>query len=87
MLGVHVNTVRAWTDQGRLRCVRINDRGDRRYQDRDLLAFLADAGLQASPALPFQSRLRPTTGRHVTLDTSSAALADALSPVDVTATR
>ncbi len=56
---MHANTVRAWTDQGRLDCIRINDRGDRRYRDRDLYAFLEDAGLQSTPALPFQSRLRP----------------------------
>jgi len=58
-LGVHANTVRAWTDQGRLSCIRINDRGDRRYRDHDLQAFLEDAGLQPTPVLPFQSRLRP----------------------------
>jgi excisionase family DNA binding protein len=28
LLGVHANTVRAWTDQGRLPCLRINERGD-----------------------------------------------------------
>ena len=28
LLGVHANTVRAWTDQGRLTCIRINERGD-----------------------------------------------------------
>ena len=44
ILGVHVNTVRAWTDQGRLACLRINSRGDRRYAVDDLQRFLADAG-------------------------------------------
>lgn len=58
LLGVHPNTVRAWTDQGRLRCLRINARGDRRYRDADLKAFLDDAGLNASPFRPFVSRLR-----------------------------
>ena len=43
LLGVHPNTVRAWTEQGRLRCLRINDRGDRRYRVADLHAFLAQA--------------------------------------------
>lgn len=41
LLGVHPNTVRTWTQQGRLRCVRINARGDRRYDTGDLQAFLA----------------------------------------------
>ena len=65
LLGVHANTIRAWTDQGRLSCIRINDRGDRRYSDRDLLAFLADAGLQPGIAAPFQSRLRPAASRRL----------------------
>ncbi len=43
ILGVHPNTVRAWTDQGRLRCLRINARGDRRYRLEELDAFLEDA--------------------------------------------
>lgn len=42
-LGVHPNTVRTWTRQGRLRCLRINERGDRRYRVEDLDAFLRDA--------------------------------------------
>lgn len=65
VLGVHANTIRAWTDQGRLSCIRINDRGDRRYRDRDLYAFLEDAGLQPTPALPFQSRLRPASAHRL----------------------
>src|SRR3954468_11129316 len=43
LLGVHPNTVRAWTDQGRLRCHRINHRGDRRYRVSDLERFLAES--------------------------------------------
>jgi diguanylate cyclase (GGDEF)-like protein/excisionase family DNA binding protein len=40
LLGVHPNTVRAWSDQGRLRYYRINPRGDRRYRLGDLQGFL-----------------------------------------------
>jgi diguanylate cyclase (GGDEF)-like protein len=43
MLGVHANTVRAWSDAGRLRYYRINARGDRRYRMSDLQRFLAAA--------------------------------------------
>src|SRR3954447_20242964 len=43
LLGVHPNTVRAWSDAGRLRYYRINPRGDRRYRLRDLQRFLAAA--------------------------------------------
>ena len=43
LLGVHPNTIRAWSDQGRLRYFRINERGDRRYRLGDLQGFLAAA--------------------------------------------
>ncbi len=43
LLGVHPNTVRAWSDAGRLRFYRINPRGDRRYRLSDLQRFLAVA--------------------------------------------
>ncbi len=43
MLGVHPNTIRAWSDQGRLRHYRINPRGDRRYRIGDLEGFLVAA--------------------------------------------
>lgn len=42
--------MRAWTDQGRLRCLRINERGDRRYSSGDLQAFLTRARRSAPPA-------------------------------------
>jgi diguanylate cyclase (GGDEF)-like protein/excisionase family DNA binding protein len=47
MLGVHPNTVRAWSDAGRLRYYRINPRGDRRYRIGDLQRFLASAEIAA----------------------------------------
>ena len=43
LLGVHPNTIRAWSDQGRLRFYRINQRGDRRYRLSDLQQFLTEA--------------------------------------------
>ena len=46
VLGVHANTIRAWSDAGRLRYYRINPRGDRRYRLSDLQRFLA--GLDAT---------------------------------------
>ena len=51
LLGVHPNTVRAWSDAGRLRFYRINPRGDRRYRLGDLQRFLAVAerGATAPP--------------------------------------
>ncbi len=43
LLGVHPNTIRTWSDAGRLRYFRINARGDRRYRLGDLQRFLASA--------------------------------------------
>ena len=64
VLGVHANTVRAWSDAGRLRYYRINPRGDRRYRMGDLQRFLAasDATLTLPPLEPFDDR--PTPGRR-----------------------
>jgi diguanylate cyclase (GGDEF)-like protein/excisionase family DNA binding protein len=50
LLGVHPNTIRAWSDQGRLRFYRINQRGDRRYRLGDLQQFLAEAESRPEPA-------------------------------------
>jgi diguanylate cyclase (GGDEF)-like protein/excisionase family DNA binding protein len=50
LLGVHPNTTRAWSDQGRLRFYRINQRGDRRYRLGDLQQFLAEAESRPAPS-------------------------------------
>jgi diguanylate cyclase (GGDEF)-like protein/excisionase family DNA binding protein len=52
VLGVHPNTVRAWSDAGRLRYYRINDRGDRRYRQADLQRFLTAAASGATGIEP-----------------------------------
>ena len=49
VLGVHPNTVRAWSDAGRLRYFRMNARGDRRYRLADLQRFLAAAASGPAP--------------------------------------
>jgi diguanylate cyclase (GGDEF)-like protein/excisionase family DNA binding protein len=50
LLGVHPNTIRAWSDAGRLRYYRINPRGDRRYRLGDLQRFLAAAEGATDPS-------------------------------------
>src|SRR5450759_4305971 len=62
VLGVHPNTVRAWSDAGRLRYYRINERGDRRYRQADLQRFLAAAASGAPAQEPEQAGSRPV--RH-----------------------
>ena len=47
---MHPNTIRAWSDAGRLRYYRINSRGDRRYRLGDLQRFLAAAETADMPA-------------------------------------
>ncbi|MCU0482809.1 MAG: GAF domain-containing protein, partial [Chloroflexi bacterium] len=55
VLGVHPNTIRSWSDQGRLPYYRINERGDRRYRLGDLQRFLA-----AAERRPIEDRSRRT---------------------------
>jgi diguanylate cyclase (GGDEF)-like protein/excisionase family DNA binding protein len=59
LLGVHPNTVRAWSDAGRLRYYRINPRGDRRYRPVDLQRFLAAAESPAIDGGPGHGAPRP----------------------------
>ena len=42
LLGIHVNTVRRWSNKGLLRAYRISSRGDRRYRRDDIDRFLEE---------------------------------------------
>ena len=64
VLGVHPNTIRAWSDAGRLRYYRINPRGDRRYRLSDLQRFLANAAEGPAPELEPRAGARLRHGRH-----------------------
>lgn len=50
LLGVHPNTIRSWTDAGRLSAYRINTRGDRRFRRSDLELLLSEGSRAAEPA-------------------------------------
>ena len=41
LLNIHINTVRRWSNEGKLRAYRIGSRGDRRFQQDDINVFLA----------------------------------------------
>ncbi len=69
LLGVHPNTVRAWSDAGRLRYYRINPRGDRRYRLGDLHRFLAAAEHPSAGESP------GPTGHRRPLDPAAVAAA------------
>jgi diguanylate cyclase (GGDEF)-like protein/excisionase family DNA binding protein len=68
LLGVHPNTMRAWADQGRVRCLRVNARGDRRFRLADLQAFMAAAEAQRAHG----------ARTHADLATGGGALEDAV---------
>jgi len=36
VLNVHVETLRRWDKRGKLKAIRVNERGDRRYKPEDL---------------------------------------------------
>ncbi len=79
VLGVHPNTIRAWSDAGRLRCFRINDRGDRRYRLTDLHRFLAAAASDSDTVAgePIVGGGRPArhgAALHATLGETSAGV-------------
>jgi len=40
IIHVHPNTVRRWSDSGRIKFFRITQRGDRRYAQNDVISFL-----------------------------------------------
>ncbi len=41
LLNIHINTVRRWSNEGKLKSYRIGTRGDRRFQQDDIAIFLA----------------------------------------------
>lgn len=46
LLGVHANTVRRWSDEGRLEYFRVCSRGDRRFRRKDIDRFIEGQGLE-----------------------------------------
>ena len=42
LLHVHPNTLRHWSDAGKIRAYRITTRGDRRFMRQDVARFLAE---------------------------------------------
>ena len=74
LLGVHPNTVRAWSDQGRLRYYRINRRGDRRYRVGDLERFLLATSAGPGPGGE-RAASAGRDGRRTGRDGASAGLA------------
>jgi diguanylate cyclase (GGDEF)-like protein/excisionase family DNA binding protein len=81
LLGVHPNTIRAWSDAGRLRYYRINPRGDRRYRLGDLQRFLAAAETGAADGVAMVPS-GPWGGRRTIDPTAAARFARAARPIE-----
>src|SRR6478752_1648356 len=83
VLGVHPNTIRAWSEAGRLRYYRINDRGDRRYRLVDLQRFLT-AAASDTPAAVAEASMPNRSLRRVA-DLPERTLSDSAAGVDLLA--
>jgi diguanylate cyclase (GGDEF)-like protein/excisionase family DNA binding protein len=73
VLGVHPNTIRAWSEAGRLRCYRINERGDRRYRLGDLQRFLTAAESPVPAVFPDGAATRMARRGHPSTLTETPA--------------
>ena len=84
LLGVHPNTIRSWTDAGRLTAYRINARGDRRFRRRDVARLLVEDGVPAGSGLHDEAeyavfaRLAEGLAAAPTIGSVTRALVDAL---------
>jgi len=47
LLHIHPNTLRRWSNKGRIRAYRITPRGDRRFKREEIVRFLAEFNSQA----------------------------------------
>ena len=46
LLHFHPNTLRRWSNKGRIRAYRISPRGDRRFKREEIARFLAELNIQ-----------------------------------------
>jgi excisionase family DNA binding protein len=46
LLHIHPNTLRRWSNRGRIRAYRITPRGDRRFKREEIARFLAEFNAQ-----------------------------------------
>ena len=47
LLHIHPNTLRRWSNKGRIRAYRISPRGDRRFKREEIANFLAELNAYA----------------------------------------
>ena len=56
LLHVHPNTLRRWSNNGRIRAYRITPRGDRRFERAEIARFLAEVNGQADNWMQARNR-------------------------------
>jgi excisionase family DNA binding protein len=54
LLNIHINTVRRWSNEGKLKAYRIGSRGDRRFQQEDITVFLAQKTRAEEQGIPWE---------------------------------
>jgi excisionase family DNA binding protein len=59
LLHVHPNTLRRWSNNGRIKAYRITPRGDRRFKREEIVRFLAELNRQADNWKKAEERQRP----------------------------
>ncbi len=82
LLGVHPNTIRAWTDAGRLTAYRINARGDRRFR-RDDVDRLLVADAPATETAPTHGKPFPRNPELAVIERIASGLTATPSPESV----
>jgi len=55
---IHPNTLRRWSNNGRIKAYRITSRGDRRFKREEIAQFLAELSSQADDFQEAESRQR-----------------------------
>jgi excisionase family DNA binding protein len=56
LLHIHPNTLRRWSNNGRIKAYRITPRGDRRFKREEIARFLAELSSQADNRQEAESR-------------------------------
>ena len=76
LLGVHPQTLRRFTREGRIACERVNTRGDRRYAEREIARFRAErTGEQPPPGRALlYVRVSGSTGQESSITAQEADL-------------
>ena len=75
ILGVHPNTIRTWTDAGRLTAYRINSRGDRRFRRGDVERLLVEDRPADDDPSPNRERTQGRSGELAVFGRIAAGLA------------